>query len=136
MKVKIGQLRQLVKEELSRLHEVGEVPGDPAAPPEVKPEVNKKDKKILDLLSGAFTTRVDLEDVRYIRYKVLKNLVSLIDVGEQLGHMQTSASSQELANAKMTPAQLGDWLAKNGARPQQTVRRKKSPFSGPMGGYD
>lgn len=141
MKVRLGQLRQLVKEEMARLHEVGEVPADPSAPPTepapaAKPPVSKKDKKVLDLLSNVFTMTCDMEDVRYIRYKVRKNAVSLIDVGEQLGHMQTGASTRELASVGMTPQQLGDWLAAHGARPQKAVRRKRNAFSGPMGGYD
>ena len=156
MKVKLGQLRQLVKEELTQARKGGgraalgfAIPEDspdygvassaPAAEPpaEAGPApVNKKDKKVLDLLTNAFTMTVNPEDVRYIRYKVRKAGVSLIDVGEQLGHMQTGVGARELEALKMTPAQLGDWLAKNGARPQKAVRRKRNAFSGPMGGYD
>lgn len=156
MKVKLGQLRQLVKEELTQARKGGGRAALGFAIPEDSPDygvaspsptteppaeaapapVSKKDKKVLDLLTNVFTMTVNMEDVRYIRYKVRKNAVSLIDVGEQLGHMQTGASTRELASAGLTPQQLGDWLAANGARPQKAVRRKRNAFSGPMGGYD
>lgn len=122
MKVKIGQLRRIIKEELTiRLQEAGELVDD---------------SKFYDLLKNSFTCTVDPEDVRYVRYRLRGNNVGLQDYDGMLGNMDTSASSQELAEHGMTAQQFAEWLAAHGAKALKPARRKRSPMDGPMGGYD
>lgn len=124
MRIRLGQLKQIIREEAAHISEAGSSTGDEA---------------VLEMLTNAFTATVNPEDVQYIRYKVRPNSVLLQDDQGMLGHMHTSANQRSLASVGMSSKQLGDWLATNGARPMKPTRRKPSPMRGPMGpmgGYD
>lgn len=184
MRVKVGQLRQVIKEEIQRLAEAGKPAAvvatiqqadvskwDEAAkamkiksmlkfvpsaggvdvvyqgygtPSETKrraevlgrklqkavgktaaTEQPVDDQKVYDLLSFAFTSKIEPDDVKYIRFQPLKNAVRMVDYDGMLGNMDAGVGASDLARHGLTPRQLGDWLAAHGARPMKPQRRPR-----------
>jgi hypothetical protein len=91
-----------------------------------------KDDRILYMLAAAFMVhRIDMEDVRYIRYRVYKQRVVMEDVEDdegvtRLGHMHTDADNDFIQSyvPGMTTYDLGEWLASHGARKLKLPKRR------------
>lgn len=104
MKIKLGQLKSIITEEVSRAMSVSEADGVDV------------EQAALSVLSNVFTSHVRPDDVQFIRFMPTKSAVWLHDVGGMLGHIQTSAGEQELDNAGLTVDEFAEWLASNGAK--------------------
>lgn len=118
MRVKVGQFRQVIKEKIKRLAEVTGRKLQKAVG-----KITATEKPVYDLLSFAFTSTIEPDDVRYIRCQPLKNAVRMVDYDDMLGNMDAGAS--DLSRYGFTPRQLGDLLFAHGTRPTKQQKRPR-----------
>lgn len=99
MKITKKQLQKLIKEEIQKINE------------------NKSDQEILNILSRLFTTKLELDDVKHIRYQILKSGgVGLFDNDGELGHIDATAHQQTLDKFGITAEEVINFLKSNGAK--------------------
>jgi hypothetical protein len=72
-------------------------------------------RSLLEALSKAFSAKVTLEDIKYLRYRVYEESVELQDRAKRFGGILTSVGQRE---ADLT--QLVSFLKKNGAKEFQS----------------
>ena len=87
-----------------------------------------EDKAFLKVLTDLFTASVGMEDVRYIRYRLYKSYLRLLDADNRMGHMDASTSNKDidsrLRKYGKTVKDLIQFLEKNGAK---TLKQQQKP---------
>ena len=78
----------------------------------------------LKVLGSAFTTKLNLADVKHIEYRASKNRIVLQDKDYHLGNMFTGIGNNLLNELKITIPQMVDFLVANGATKIKPVRKR------------
>lgn len=84
------------------------------------------DKRMISALSSAFTTKIGMEDVKYIKFTLNPTRVVLEDIDGMLGNMHTELEPSDLFHLGMSAADAATWLLAHGARKRKRVVRARS----------